>query len=372
MNSNSGAGHDWQAIHDAHGRIDGWELAPSDRAVAQFDSVSPRGSKPASNSDCNQQAESSRQSHDLSLKSAEELSIYVSSAREESPRRTHSRQGSEVGRAKTRASPRSADKKREIDVLMESLKRYSMGDSPSAHNKPPSTRSLPGAAEGPLPLQEASTATAGPSDAREKRHGFLRSHHPSLRNLAQQHLVSNAITAPTKEHTSAPDTKTGTSSSPGMSPRDVHAQKQRERPPEQDTRHGNRLLASSSSSSSSLSAENMEETSVNRSCNEAVERGEKGLDPIRGWAEALAWAGKVEREIERPAGKPKGPITKTNAVEVHVNVHCISGRPGCVWSNVGIRSLARAMQCLRPRCLARCAISKASCSSNYCRKCSPH
>ncbi len=345
----SGGGHDWQAVHDEHGRIAGWELAPSGRrGIAHAndghvnDGASPRGSRPAS-IDRNHDAKHfdlSRQSHELS---GEPGQASGPSSRQATLRKTTRGQGTGIyiGSTLGSASPRSADKKRELDVLKASLIRYSMRDSTSAQNNRNSTEKVP------------------------------------MRNVHQKNSVSNTPDIPAKAHISAPNTNNTVFSSPGngvdglyrprqeevektMGPRDAHARdahatRRCHRPAEQETENSNRLLSfSSSSSSSSLSVENdnKEVMVVGR---EVSSLSAERVEPIKGWAEALAWAGNAERGSLRAQGetaevkslldggmKPSGqsPSVPNSASQTALHVARMWGRNTRVDASVQARDKA--------------------------------
>jgi hypothetical protein len=289
----SGGGHDWQAVHDANGRIVGWELAPSGKRVIAHvnDGASPRGSRPASidRNDHGEHSDLRRQSHELSREPSQGSGP---SSRQATLRKTPRGQGTGISSVLVSASPRSADKKRELDVLKASLIRYSMRDSTSAQNNRNSTEIAP------------------------------------MKSVQQKNSVSNTAGIPAKAHISASNANNTVSSNanntvssaPGnvvdrlyrprqeevkkaMGPRDAHATRRGQRPAEQETENSHRLLSfSSSSSSSSLSAENDNEEVVVVGRDVSSLSAER-VEPTKGWAEALAWAGNAERGSLRAQGE---------------------------------------------------------------------
>ena len=328
----SGGGHDWQAVHDANGRIVGWELSPSGRRGIALvnDGASPRGSRPASidRNDNGEHSDLRRQTHELSREPSQGSGPL---SRQATPRKTPRGQGTGIGSALVSASPRSADKKRELDVLKASLVRYSMRESTSAQNNRNSTENAP------------------------------------MRTVQQKNSVSNTAGIPAKAHIFAPNANNTVLSSSvnsvdrlyrqrpeevekAMGPRDAHATRRGQQPAEQETENSNRFLSfSSSSSSSSLSAENDNEEVVVVGRDVSSLSAER-VEPIKGWAEALAWAGNAERgslqeqgemaEVKSLVDGGMKPSVPNSASQTALHVAAMWGRNTRVDASVRARDKA--------------------------------
>ena len=275
------------------------------------DGASPRGSRPASidRNDNGEHSDLRRQTHELSREPSQGSGPL---SRQATPRKTPRGQGTGIGSALVSASPRSADKKRELDVLKASLVRYSMRESTSAQNNRNSTENAP------------------------------------MRTVQQKNSVSNTAGIPAKAHIFAPNANNTVLSSSvnsvdrlyrqrpeevekAMGPRDAHATRRGQQPAEQETENSNRFLSfSSSSSSSSLSAERVE--------------------PIKGWAEALAWAGNAERgslqeqgemaEVKSLVDGGMKPSVPNSASQTALHVAAMWGRNTRVDASVRARDKA--------------------------------